>query len=98
MKKFCIYGIGTVAAVILYFWFVWDLWPNWVTPFGKLEVQDPEAGGVKFVMVLFPYIVAVCSWLGGLAVGGIVYCFYRLLDFLAHCWVKKVDGKPQLNH
>mgnify|MGYP001309503024 CR=1 FL=1 len=97
MKSFCKY-FGVVVGVFLYFWFMWNIFPNWTTPFGKMEVVDGETGGVKFLMVLFPFLVAVGTGIVGRAVGYGLYSVYKFLNFLAHCWVKKVDGVSTNKH
>ena len=93
MKKFCKYGIGVVTAINIYVWFSWNIFPTGMTPFGQLEPADPESWITKFVMTILPFIIAAGAVLVGQLAGWIVYGVYSFFYYLAHSWVRKVEGK-----
>jgi hypothetical protein len=93
VKKFCLYFIGGMVASFLYVWFMWDIIPNGMTPWGKLDPSDPEGGVTKFMMTLFPFVVIFSAIFVGQTVGWVIYGIYSFFYFLAHSWVKKVENK-----
>lgn len=94
MKKFCKFGIGIAAAIFVYMWFMWNVIPSGMTPWGKLDPVDPNGGGVKFFTTLLPFVVAFGAGVVGQAVGWLVYGIYSGLYFIAHSWVDRVERKP----
>ena len=87
MKKFCKFGIGIAVAIFVYVWFMWNLIPDGMTPFGQLSPANPEDGGSRFIVTLLPFVVAFGAGVVGQAVGWLVYGIYSFLYFLAHSWV-----------
>ena len=88
MKKFCKYGIGIIVAVVAYVWFMWNIIPTGMTPFGQMSPANIEEAPVaKFVLTLMPFIIAVGAGLVGQAVGWILYGIYSFLYFIARSWV-----------
>ena len=93
MKKFCTYGIGIAVAVILYVWFMIDVIPGRMTPFGQINPADIDSGAVKVMLTIFPFVIAALAAAIGHLVGLIVYRFYSFIYYLARSWVNRVESK-----